>query len=82
MLTADQLREVDVMVFPSHPYSPHLSEGVDGDTAQGLVKRLTGADIEKLRGVIARPFTGAVGNIQSQEDIGALKAWLNLCSIG
>src|SRR5712671_2973751 len=63
-LTADQLRELDVMVFPAHPYSAHLSEAVDGDAVQGAVRRLTRTDIEKLRGAIARPFTGAVRDVR------------------
>jgi hypothetical protein len=76
VLTADQLRELDVMIFPAHPFSAHLSEAVDGDTAQGAVKRLTRAEIEKLRGAIAHPFVGAVSDVQSREDIAVLKAWL------
>jgi hypothetical protein len=76
VLTADQLRELDVMVFPTHPYSPHLSEAVDGDAEQGAVRRLTRADIEKLRGAIAHPFTGAVSDVRSQEAIAPLRAWL------
>src|SRR6266850_2207797 len=77
MLTADQLRELDFMIFPAHPYSAHLSEAVDDDAAQGAVRRLTKADIEKLRGAIAHPFTGAVSDVRSEEKIAALKAWLN-----
>src|SRR5258706_58006 len=77
VLTADELRELDLMIIPARPYSAHLSEAVDGDTAQGAVKRLIRTDIEKLRGAIAHPFIGAVRSIQSQEDIAALKAWLN-----
>jgi hypothetical protein len=77
VLTADQLRELDLMIFPAHPYSAHLSDAVDGDTAQGAVRRLTRTDIEKLRGAIAHPFTGAVSDVRSQETIAALKAWLN-----
>src|ERR1700730_3733046 len=65
------------MVFPAHPYSAHLSEAVDGDAAQGAVRRLTRKDIEKLRGAIAHPFAGPVSEIRSQEEIAALKAWLN-----
>jgi len=77
VLTADELRELNLMIVPAHPYSAHLSEAVDGDTAQGAVKRLTRTDIEKLRGAIAHPFTGAVRDVvRSQEDIAALKAWL------
>src|SRR6058998_1761580 len=37
-LTADQLRELDLMLFPAHPYSAHLSEAVDDDAAQGAVR--------------------------------------------
>jgi hypothetical protein len=77
VLTADQLRELDLMVFPAHPYSAHLSEAVDDDAAQGAVRRLTKADIEKLRGAIAHPFTGAVSDARSEEKTAALKAWLN-----
>src|SRR5947209_5423092 len=76
VLTGDQLRELDVMVFPSHPYSPHLGEAIDGEAAQGAVKRLTAAEIEKLRGAIARPFVGAVRSVASQDDIAPLKTWL------
>jgi hypothetical protein len=76
VLTADQLGELDLMLFPAHPYSAHLSEAVDDDAAQGAVKRLTKADIGKLRGAIAHPFTGPVMTVQSQETITALKAWL------
>ena len=76
VLTADQLRELDVMVFPAYPYSAHLSEAVDDDAEQGAVRRLIRADIEKLRGAIAHPFTGAVSDVRSQETIAALKAWL------
>jgi hypothetical protein len=50
VLTADQLRELDVMVFLAHPYSVHLSEGVDGDAAPSAVRHFTTTDIEKLRG--------------------------------
>src|SRR4030095_15262423 len=64
------------VVFPSRPYSPHLGESSDGDAVQGPVKRLTLADIEKMRGGIARPFTGAVRSTASQDDIAALKAGL------
>jgi hypothetical protein len=64
------------MVFPAQPYSPHLGEAVDGDSVQGTVKRLTATDIEKLRGAIARPYTGAVRDFQSQEQVAELKAWL------
>jgi hypothetical protein len=39
VLTADQLRELDLMVFPAHPYSAHLSEAVDDDAAQRAVRR-------------------------------------------
>jgi hypothetical protein len=77
VLTADQLRELNLMVVPAHPYSAHLSEAVDGDTARGTVKRLNRTDIEKLRGAIAHPFVGAVRDVRSQDDIAALKAWLN-----
>jgi hypothetical protein len=76
VLTADQVGRLDTMVFPAHPYSPHLGEAVDGDSAQGAVKRLTATDIEKLRGAIARPYTGAVRDFQSQEEVAELKAWL------
>src|SRR5437867_13411787 len=65
------------MTLPAHPYSAHLSEAVDGDAAQGVVRRLTKADIGKLRGAIAHPFTGAVRDVRSQEKITLLKAWLN-----
>jgi hypothetical protein len=77
VLTADQLRELDIMIFPAHPNSAHLIEAVDGDAAQGAVSRLTRTDIEKLRGAIAHPFTGAVRDVRSQEKITPLKAWLN-----
>jgi hypothetical protein len=76
VLTADQLRELDLMIVPAHPYSAHLNEAVDGDVAQGMVKRLTTTDIEKLRDAIAHPFVGAVTDIRSQQDIAALKGWL------
>jgi hypothetical protein len=76
VLTADQLRELNVMVFPAYPYSAHLSEAVDDDAAQGAVRRLTKGDIEKLRGAIARPFTGPVSDVRSQDTPAALKAWL------
>jgi hypothetical protein len=56
VLTADQLRELDVMVFLAHPYSVHLSEGVDGDAAPSAVRHFTTTDIEKLRGAIAHLF--------------------------
>jgi hypothetical protein len=55
VLTADQLRELDVMVFLAHPYSVHLSEGVDGDAAPSAVRHFTTTDIEK-RGAIAHLF--------------------------
>jgi hypothetical protein len=76
VLSADQLHELDLMVFPASPYSPHLSEAIDGDTAQGAVRRLTRPDIERLRGAIAHTFIGAVANLRPQQDI-VLKAWLN-----
>ena len=76
VLTADQLRELDVIVFPAYPYSAHLSEAVEDDAAQGAVKRLTSANIEKLRGAIAHPFTGSVGDARSEEKTAALKTWL------
>ena len=64
------------MVFPTHPYSAHLMEGIGDDAAQGAVRRLTRADIAKLRGAIAHPFVGPVSGVRSQEEIAALKAWL------
>jgi hypothetical protein len=76
VLTADQLGALDLMLFPTHPYSAHLSEAVDDDAAQGAVKRLTKADIEKLRDAIAHPFVGPVMTVLSQETIAALKTWL------
>jgi uncharacterized protein DUF4440 len=76
VLTADQLAELDVMVFPAHPYSAHLSEAIYGDTTQGTVKRLTRKEIETLRSAIAHPFLGSVRDVRSQEDIATLKAWL------
>src|SRR3982074_3565184 len=77
ILTADQLRELDAMVFPTHPYSAHLMEGIGDDAAQGAVRRLTRADIAKLRGAIAHPFVGPVSGVRSQEEIAALKGWLS-----
>jgi hypothetical protein len=76
VLTADQVGKLDSMVFPGHPYSPHLGEAVDADSAQGTVKRLTTTDVETLRGAIARPYTGAVRDFQSQDEVAELKAWL------
>ena len=77
VLTADQLHALDGMVFPAYPYSAHLSDAVDGDAAQGAVKRLTRIEIAKLRGAIVHPFIGPVRDVQSQANIAALKAWLN-----
>lgn len=76
VLTADQLGELDGMIFPAFPYSAHLSEAVDGDAATGVVKRLTTGEVTKFRGAIAHPFTGPVSTVRSLEDL-ALKAWLN-----
>jgi hypothetical protein len=44
------------MVFPAHPYSVHLSEGVDGDAAPSAVRHFTATDIERPRGAIEHPF--------------------------
>jgi hypothetical protein len=83
VLTADELRDLNLMIVPAHPYSAHLSEAVDGDAAQGAVRRLTRTDIEKLRGAVAHPYTGAVRDVvRSQEDIAALKAWLKASPSG
>jgi hypothetical protein len=82
VLTADQLHALDGIVFPAYPYSAHLGEAIDADAAQGAVKRLTRTDIEKLRGAITHPFVGPVRELRSQEDIAALKAWLNANSSG
>ncbi len=77
VLTADQLRELDRnLLSPDRPYSAHLSEASEDEGAQGTVKRLSKADIEKLRGAIAHPFVGSVRDIQSQEQITPLKTWL------
>jgi hypothetical protein len=76
VLTADQVAELNRIVFPTQPYSPHLGEAVDGDPVQGSVKRLTAPDSEKLRGAISHPYTGAVRDVQSQDDIADLKMWL------
>ena len=51
-------------------------EAVEGDAEQVDRETPTRADIEKLRGAIAHPFTGAVSDVRSQEPIAALKAWL------
>jgi hypothetical protein len=76
VLTADQLGQLDLMIFPAHPFSAHLNEGDDGDMALGPSKRLTVREVTKLRGAIAHPFTGPVGTVRPEEDA-ALKAWLN-----
>jgi hypothetical protein len=74
--TAEQFHELDVLVFPDRPYSPHLTEAVEGDPAQGAVRRLTQKETDGLRGAIARPFTGAVGNVRPAQDA-TLKKWFN-----
>ena len=76
VLTADQVGQLDLMLFPEHPYSAHLSEAMDNDAAQGAVKRLTKADIEKFRDAIAHPFNRPVMSVVSQERIAPLKVWL------
>jgi hypothetical protein len=68
VLTDDQLRELNAIVGALRPFSPHLGDAVQGDGAEGPVKRLTPAEIEKWRGAIAHPFVGAVRIIQAQDD--------------
>ena len=43
VLTAGQVSELDRLIFPGHPFSPHLSDALDSDTAHGLVVTSTGA---------------------------------------
>jgi hypothetical protein len=76
-LTADQLHELDLMLLPAHPFSAHLNVAMDAEAAQGAVRRLTRADIERLRGAIARPYVGSVANVRPEQDT-ALKAWFRL----
>jgi hypothetical protein len=76
VLTAGQVSELDRLIFPGHPFSPHLSDALDSDTAHGLVRRLTASDVEQLHNAIAHPFVGTVGTVRPDEDQ-RLKAWLN-----
>jgi hypothetical protein len=75
VLTDGQLRDFEAMVFPSNPYSPNLGEADGGDTAQGMVKRFTSREIEKLS-TLAKPRFFAVRDLRSEQDVAPLKEWL------
>jgi hypothetical protein len=73
VLTADQLDDLHAMIFPGHPFDPHLTD--DGEPLQGPVRRLSRKDVDTMRDAILHPYQGVVG-VANDELVAALNTWL------